>query len=166
MQAIGAMLERTAREHPENVAIVFEDAIMTYTELNKSVNRLTDGLINLGVQKGDRIMVQLVNGPEIIMAHYAIIRAGAIAVPLNVMYVAHEIQYIGEDTAANVVVLDSRFLHLFDEVRLIHRCRSDRNRSVRSCKSAEPYDPAPGHLFCGNAHHVCLFAAGLRCHPA
>ena len=43
MQVIPAMLERTASEHPENVAIVFEDAIMTYTELNKSVNRLTDG---------------------------------------------------------------------------------------------------------------------------
>jgi len=117
MQVIPAMLERAAGEHPENAAIVFEDATMTYAELNKSVNRLTDGLINLGVQTGDRIMVQLVNGPEIIMAHYAIIRAGAIAVPLNVMYVAHEIQYIGEDTAANVVILDSRFLHLLDEVR-------------------------------------------------
>jgi long-chain acyl-CoA synthetase len=152
MQAIGAMLERTAREHPENVAIVFEDATLTYTELNESVNRLTDGLINLGVQKGDRIMVQLVNGPEIIMAHYAIIKAGAIAVPLNVMYVAHEIQYIGEDTAASAVILDSRFLHLLDEVR---ENLPDLKRVIVVGDSAPPSAQRFEDLICGSTstHH-------------
>ena len=111
------MLESAARAHPENVAIVFEDATLTYKELNQTVNRLTGGLKNLGIQRGDRVMVQLANGPEIIMAHYAIIKAGAIVVPLNVMYVAHEIKYIGDDTAAKAVILDSSFLHLFDEFR-------------------------------------------------
>ena len=47
MQAIGAMLERTTREHPENVAIVFEDAALTYMELNEAVDRLAGGLENL-----------------------------------------------------------------------------------------------------------------------
>ena len=117
MQPIGAMLERTAGEYPDKVAIVFEDAALTYNELNAAVNRLANGLKNIGVKRGDRVMVQLTNGPEIIMAHYAIIRAGAIAVPLNVMYVAHEIRYIGNDTAAETVILDSSFLHLFDEVQ-------------------------------------------------
>lgn len=117
MQPIGAMLERAAGKHPEKAAIVFEDAALTYHELNEAVSRLAGGLKNLGVKKGDRVMVQLANGPEIIMAHYAIIRAGAIAVPLNVMYVAHEIRYIGKDTGAETVILDSSFLPLFDEVR-------------------------------------------------
>ena len=116
MQPIGAMLDRSAGKHPEKAAIVFEDAALPYYELNEGVNRLADGLKNLGVKKGDRVMVQLANGPEIIMAHYAIIKAGAIAVPWNVMYVAHEIRYIGRDTSAGTVILDNSFLHLFDEV--------------------------------------------------
>ena len=117
MQPIGAMLEHTAREHPENMAIVFKDEALAYNKLNEAVNLLANGLKNLGVKKGDRVMVQLTNGPEIIMAHYAIIKAGAIAVPLNVMYVAHEIRYIGRDTGAGTVILDSSFMHLLDEVR-------------------------------------------------
>ena len=117
MQPIGAMLERAAGEHSEKVAIIFEDVALTYNELNEAVNRLANGLKNLGIKKGDRVMVQLANGPEIIITHYAIIKAGAIAVPLNVMYVAHEIRYIGTDTEAGTVILDSSFLHLFDEVR-------------------------------------------------
>jgi long-chain acyl-CoA synthetase len=117
MKPIGAMLERTAGEYPDKVAIDFEDAALTYKELNEAVNRLTNSLKNLGVKRGDRVMVQLTNGPEIIMAHYAIIRAGAIAVPLNVMYVAHEIRYIGRDTGACAAILARSFMHLFDEVR-------------------------------------------------
>jgi long-chain acyl-CoA synthetase len=117
MQPIGEMLERTARSYPDNAAIVFENSAWTYQELNEAVNRLSEGLTDLGVRRGDRVMVQLVNGPEIIMAHFAIIKAGAIAVPLNVMYVAHEIQYIGNDTSAGTVILDSSFLKQFEAVR-------------------------------------------------
>jgi len=117
MQPIGAMLEHTAREHPENMAIVFKDEALAYNKLNEAVNRLANGLKNLGVKKGDRVMVQLTNGPEIIMAHYAIIKAGAIAVPLNVMYVAHEIRYIGRDTGAGTVILEGGFLKQFEEIR-------------------------------------------------
>ena len=117
MRPIGEMLERAAGVAPDTVALVFEDTALTYKEVSESVNRLAGGLVDLGIRRGDRVMVQLANGPEIIMAHFAIIKAGAIAVPLNVMYVAHEIEYIGNDTAARAVVLESQFLHLFEEVR-------------------------------------------------
>jgi long-chain acyl-CoA synthetase len=117
MQPIGEMLERAARTNPDSLALIFEDTALTYKELNESVNRLADGLVDLGICRGDRVMVQLANGPEIIMAHFAVIKAGAIAVPLNVMYVAHEIQYIGNDTAASAVILDHSFLDLHEEVR-------------------------------------------------
>ena len=116
MQPIGEMLEYAARTYPNSKAIVFEDSVWTYQELNEAVNRLAEGLMDLGVHKGDRVMVQLANGPEIIMAHFAIIKAGAIAVPLNVMYVAHEVQYIGSDTAAGTIILGSNFLKQFEEI--------------------------------------------------
>ena len=62
-------------------------------------------------------MVQLSNGLEIAMAHYAIIKLGGIVVPLNVMYVTHEISYIGADTGAKAIILDSAFLPVLEEVR-------------------------------------------------
>lgn len=74
MQSIGMMLERAASRHPESLAIAFEDAALTYKELSAAVNHLAEGLKACGVKKGDRVMVQLANGLEIIMAHYAIIK--------------------------------------------------------------------------------------------
>ncbi|MFH1479701.1 MAG: long-chain-fatty-acid--CoA ligase [Pseudomonadota bacterium] len=117
MQLIGEMLDNTVKAYPDKDVVIFEDSGMTYKELNQKINRLSNGLKNLGVSKGDRVMVQLVNGPEIIMSHYAIIKLGAVAVPLNVMYVAREVSYIGGDTEAKAIILDKGFLPILQEVR-------------------------------------------------
>ncbi|UCD80246.1 MAG: long-chain-fatty-acid--CoA ligase [Desulfobacterales bacterium] len=109
MQLISELINSAARAHPDRAAIIFESSTLTFGELNEKVNRLACGLQKLGIRKGDRVLVQLANGPEIIMAHYALIKAGAIVVPLNVMYVAHEIVYIGRDTGAGAVITDSKF---------------------------------------------------------
>jgi len=111
------MFDSTAKAYPEDKAIIFENAALTYGELNKNVNRLANGLRKLGIDRGDRVMVQLANGPEIIITHYAIIKIGAIAVPLNVMYLAQEISYIGKDTGATAIVVHSGFYHLLETVR-------------------------------------------------
>jgi long-chain acyl-CoA synthetase len=117
MQLINEMLDNTTKAYPSKEAIILENSTLTYRELNQNVNKLANGLKKLGIGKGDLVMVQLVNGPEIIISHYAIIKAGATVVPLNVMYVAHEILYIGEDTEAKAIIVDSRFLPVLEEVR-------------------------------------------------
>ena len=111
MQLISELLSSAAKANHGGEAIIFKKSILTFDELNEHVNKLTCALQKLGIRKGDRVMVQLANGPEIIIAHYAIIKAGAIVVPLNVMYVAHEIIYIGRDTGANAIITDSQFYH-------------------------------------------------------
>jgi long-chain acyl-CoA synthetase len=117
MQLISEVLNCAVKAYPEKTAFIFEDSVLTFKELNKNVNRLAHGLKKLGIGRGDTVMVQLANGPEIIMTHYAIIKIGAIAVPLNVMYVAHEITYIGKDTGAKAIIVSSSFLHLLEEIR-------------------------------------------------
>ena len=117
MQLIGEMLDNTVKAYPEKEAVIFEDSRMTYKELNQKINRLSNGLKKLGLSKGDMVMVQLVNGPEIAISHYAIIKLGAVAVPLNVMYVAREASYIGGDTGAKAIILDKGFLPILQEIR-------------------------------------------------
>jgi len=117
MLLIGEMLNRSASAYPEKEAIIFNDSTLMYSELNENINRLANGLKKLGIGRGDRVMLQLVNGPEIIIAHYAIIKIGAIVVPLNVMYIAHEITYIGKDTGAKAIIVGSSFMPMFEETR-------------------------------------------------
>ena len=85
MQLIGEMLDNAAKANLEKEAVVFEDSTLTYREFNQNINRLTNGLKKLGIRKGDLVMVQLVNSPEIIVSHYAIIKAGAIAVNIAIL---------------------------------------------------------------------------------
>ena len=117
MQLIGEMLNNTVKAYPEKSAMIFGASTWSYQKLNEKINILAAGLKKLGIDKGARVMVQLKNGPEIIIAHYAIIKAGAIVVPLNVMYVAHEITYIGNDTEAQAIILDPDFLPLLQNIR-------------------------------------------------
>ena len=117
MQLIGEMIDSTAKAYPDSTALVYEGEAWTYDHLNRQINRLTSQLKKIGIAKGDRVLVQLVNGPEIVMTHFAIIKAGAIAVPLNVMYVGHEIAYIGSDTEAKAIILHAQFLPLFQQIR-------------------------------------------------
>ena len=117
MQRIDRILDSTAKAYPEDKAIIVDDTSLTYEALNKNVNKLANGLKKLGIDRGDRVMIQLANGPEIIISHYAVIKIGAIAVPLNVMYLAQEISYIGKDTGATAIIVHASFLQLLETVR-------------------------------------------------
>jgi len=55
MRLIGEMLEAAAKQRPEGLALVFEQTVLTFNKLNESVDRLTAGLIKLGIQKNDRV---------------------------------------------------------------------------------------------------------------
>lgn len=117
MQLIGEMLDSAAKAYPKKEAIVFEDLKITYEAFNQNVNRLANGLRKMGIGKGDLVMVHLINGMEIVTTHYAIIKLGAIVVPLNVMYVAREIRYVGEDTRAKAIIVDKSLVHIIQGIR-------------------------------------------------
>ena len=64
---------------------------VTNQELQDSANRLANGLHNLGVKPGDRVVVCMPNSPEVFIAYQAILRAGAIVLPV-MLY--HQLQLI------------------------------------------------------------------------
>lgn len=107
MQTINDMLEGLARYQPDGIAVLFEDQKLTYRELNREINRLANGLIGLGIKRGDFVMTHIPNSMRFIIIHYAIIRTGATVIPLNVMYRAHEIRYIGQNSEACAIIVDA-----------------------------------------------------------
>jgi len=104
MQTIKEMLENTVTAYPNKPAIIFKDNAITYQELYNKISQLAAGFSQLGIGKGDWVMELIPNSPEIILTHLALIKLGAIAVPLNVMYKFHEIEYIGRATNAKAIV--------------------------------------------------------------
>jgi acyl-CoA synthetase (AMP-forming)/AMP-acid ligase II len=111
------MLSHGAERHPENVAVVFRDASITYRELDALTNRFARALGALGVRKGDRVCLLTTNCPEYVIAFYAIARVGAVASPMNPSYREREIEYQLNDTEAVAIVVHADLAPLVDTVR-------------------------------------------------
>jgi acyl-CoA synthetase (AMP-forming)/AMP-acid ligase II len=76
-------LEYRALHTPDKIAVVYGDIRATYSELNSQSNRLADFLINLGVAKGERVVILSENGFNFITAYFGILKAGLVAVPIS-----------------------------------------------------------------------------------
>jgi fatty-acyl-CoA synthase len=77
---------------------------MTYGEFGRQVDALAGALADLGVMRGDRIVVDMQNTPQLVIAHLAILRANAVVVPVNPMNRAEEIKHYISDPAAKIAI--------------------------------------------------------------
>ncbi|MDM0104497.1 AMP-binding protein [Variovorax sp. J22R24] len=77
---VAEMVERTMRAAPDKTAVVFNDRRISYEELVRSSRQLAGALLDLGLKPRDRVVVQLPNAPEFIVAYLALNWMGAIPV--------------------------------------------------------------------------------------
>jgi long-chain acyl-CoA synthetase len=100
MLNLATLFDASAREYPDKTAIVFRDARFTYRQVGAMVNRIANGLASSGIGRGDKVALSCPNLPYFSMAYYAILKAGATVVPLNVLLKAREIAYHLNDCEA------------------------------------------------------------------
>jgi len=98
------LLEQAAAEHGSEVAIRFSNTEITYTTFLDAVRRLARGMFRLGVRRGDRVALMLPNLPQFPIAYYAILRLGAVVVPVNMMYKGREAVLLLEDSEATTLI--------------------------------------------------------------
>ena len=78
-------IQESVRKYPDNVAIIFDQHQISYSQFDEITNKLANALKNRGVQAGDRIALIMPNLPHCIFSYYAILKAGGIVVPINYM---------------------------------------------------------------------------------
>lgn len=106
-----------ARLRPEQPAIVFEDRVVTYRELDDLSRRVAGRLASEGVAAGDRVAVHLPNCPQFVVAMLAVLRLGAVHVPVNPMFHTTELAHELDDSGAGTVITLDTSLQLLDSVR-------------------------------------------------
>jgi fatty-acyl-CoA synthase len=84
--------------------VLTDNLILTYSDVAEQSKEIADGLLSLGVQPGDRVGMVMANHPEFAVIKFAIARTGAIAVPLNYLYRADELQFVVTDAGCRVVI--------------------------------------------------------------
>jgi fatty-acyl-CoA synthase len=97
-------LATNARRYPDKPALVFFGRVLSYAELMRQAERLAARLHALGVNKGDRVVLLMQNCPQLVIAHFAILRANAVVVPVNPMNRAEELKHYITDPDAKVAL--------------------------------------------------------------
>ena len=94
----------SARRYPDKAALVFFGQTLSYRQLAEGAERLAARLHALGVQKGDRVVLCMQNCPQLVLAHFAILRANAVVVPVNPMNRAEELKHYITDPDTRVAI--------------------------------------------------------------
>ncbi len=85
-----------------------------YSDLHAQSGRIANHLTELGLTKGDRVMVQVEKSPQNLFWYFACLRAGLIYLPLNTAYLEHEIEYFVSDAEPSLVLCDPQKQPLID----------------------------------------------------
>ena len=105
---------RGAQQYPDKIAYVQIDDDrrryeLTYAEVAERATRLSEGLFGIGVRRGDRVAIWMTSRPEWIITYFAVMRLGAVLVPLNTWLTPPEIGYLLKQSEARHLVVLDRF---------------------------------------------------------
>ena len=109
------------RRSPERLALRFPGSDLTYAELFEEARRLAAGLHARGVRKGDRVAFFLGNRPEFVTAYLAVVRLGAVMVPMNLAYRRREIVHILGDAEPRLLLTERSQLPVLEELEPAER---------------------------------------------
>ncbi len=106
-------LARSAARGPERPALHFYGHTVSYQALLADVTALAGYLRHCGIRRGDRVLLDMQNSPQFVIAFHAILRADAVIVPVNPMYVADELDYVVSDSGARIALIGDELIDRF-----------------------------------------------------
>lgn len=113
--SVYANLAQRSAQHPDKAAIDYYGTHISYGELEREADSLAGFLQSrCSVRKGDRVLVDLQNCPQWVIAYYAILRADAVVVPVNPMNRREELAHYVEDSQARVAIVGQE---VYDQIR-------------------------------------------------
>lgn len=144
-----AELALKSLEVGEHVSYIFEGREITNVEMDRAARKFGNALLTLGVARGDRVIMQMQNCPEVFQAFQAIWRIGAVALPINYLVGQEEINFIYQNSGVHTVITTPEYL---DKVRTAQsKSGSVKNIVVVSDKDIE-----------GTQNFAKLLAEGLE----
>jgi amino acid adenylation domain-containing protein len=105
-QCLHHMIAQQAKIKPENAAIVWGEAELTYAELDARANQVARHLVRLGVKKEDLVGVCMRRSPDMVVAMLGIWKATAAYLPLDPQYPEERLRFMLEDANARVVITE------------------------------------------------------------
>ncbi|MBN2009391.1 AMP-binding protein [candidate division KSB1 bacterium] len=108
-------------ERADKRAIIFNGQTITYADVNRTVNRIANGLIASGITIGDRVLLVMPNVPHFVFSYLAILQAGATVVPVNFLLNDSDLQQIIDKTTPSAIIVWDRFWPRFRDKRMVFK---------------------------------------------
>ena len=108
-RSVAEVLQIQAAESPDATFLIYQDRRLTFSQVDARATALAAALAELGVEKGDRIAIDLPNWPEFVISMFAAAKVGGVIVPLNPRYTVPELQYMLRHSEATVVISAENF---------------------------------------------------------
>lgn len=109
-RTLGSIVAARAAEHPDRTFVRFEDRAVTHGMLDDTSNRFANGLLRLGLVKGDKVAIMLENHPEFLTAWVGTAKGGFVEVPINVGYKGDLLTHLLEQAEVKALVIDARWV--------------------------------------------------------
>ena len=114
---IANVIELQAFRTPDKDAVIFGEDKYSYSVMNAQANRVANALLSLGIKKGDRIAIWLPNCFEFITAFYGVLKTGAVALPMNILYKKRELEFLLSNSGSKVVITLAEGLETLNQIR-------------------------------------------------
>lgn len=121
-QLVHQYLLNTARQFPEKPAIICDDRSLSYKKFLKKIDTLSMLLVEEGLTKGDRVVILLCDKVEFLVASYAVMKVGGIAVPLPEAAALYTVQQVVNDCAPSLLVTSTVDLLEYTQLRNKLKC--------------------------------------------
>ncbi len=145
----GDIIPSAAANHPDKIALITATRTLTFAELDDLSARAANGLRARGVQPGATVSLYGSNTWQWVVAYHAVLRAGAVVNPINVMLTPPEVAYVLRDCqSVAVLTSDAQFDVLqglaadIDSVELVLRLDRDGDTGFATLFASEPLGPA------------------------
>ncbi|MDI7258335.1 MAG: long-chain fatty acid--CoA ligase [Thermodesulfobacteriota bacterium] len=111
------LINRAVTEYPDNVAVIYKNVRRTFRDLNTRTNRLANGLLGLGIRKGDRIGILMRNCCKFIETDFALSKTGIVRVPLNIRLTTRDHEYMLNDSGSNTLIFGEEFTEIVQAIK-------------------------------------------------
>jgi len=141
------MLERTAREVPQQTAIVLGSRKVSYRELDENSNRIANALISLGTERGDHVAILMSRTPDWVINCFGVLKSGAAAVLLDAGAKAPELEPQLRESDSKILITEERFAPMLSSVLpsaplLKHVLKIDTEPYKQMVASSSPASPS------------------------
>ncbi|MEM9686393.1 MAG: class I adenylate-forming enzyme family protein, partial [Bacteroidota bacterium] len=139
-------LERVASLYPSKDAVVYKKERLTFSDINRKSELLAACFQSIGIQRGDRVVVCLGNRTETVIAFWAVLKAGAVVIPVGKELKPEKLEYILNDSEASALITtENKFAELSREaipVSLLRTFLTDTERMAEEDSFFIPFKDA------------------------